>query len=60
LDPSATEEIKRLSKVTDLSQPNIFRNALSVFRLIVNAYEDGAKVYTKKPGENPQEIKKPY
>ena len=61
LTSDAVKEVDRLKEVTKLTQADIFRKSLLAFRILVDAYEQGAEVFYRIPGKKEvTEIKKFY
>lgn len=60
LTSEANLEIERLAEARGISTPDLFREALSFYRLIVNEFEIGAKVYSERPSGKKAELKRPY
>jgi hypothetical protein len=51
LSPAATCEVDRLRQVTGLTTADIFRSAMTVFRIYVDAHEQGKEVRVIDPSD---------
>jgi hypothetical protein len=60
LTPSANEEIDRLATQRGISTSDLFREALSFYRLIVDEFEIGGRIYSERPNGKKAELKRPY
>jgi hypothetical protein len=56
LTPAAATEVDRLRELTDLTTADIFRHALSLFRIYVDAVREGKELEltSKKGGKEPK------
>jgi hypothetical protein len=52
LTPAATKEVDRLKIVTGLTTADVFRHAISLFRVYVNAKQRGLNVFTRPQSSN--------
>ena len=51
LTPAAAREVDRLKQITGLSTADIFRHAITIFRIYVDAKKRGAEMLIIDPGE---------
>jgi len=51
LTPAATREVDRLKQLTGLSTADIFRHAITLFRIYVDAKQKGEEIYLVDPRE---------
>ena len=60
LTPAANQEMERLAVARGISTADLFREALSFYRLIVDEFEIGARIYSERPNGKKAELKRPY